>query len=226
MFIYWRRHPDLSPVDLPQTIMRPFWHPEAVQLDDNRFCIRLELDRPVIAAAIMLIVSVCIITVAGLQFYETYMAHTLNGIPKQRLYQELAVAGGLLVASMLGFYIFYRIHKARYICFKRDTHSIHFPRQGLIPSYVELDYDEFQGRIEHRKNLLGGRMSVLMLAHDDRKQSILLTSTRDNPQTLAGFWSFLVQYMKKDAPLPDVPALHEYPNKTPGVIHHSTINYT
>jgi hypothetical protein len=67
---------------------------------------------------------------------------------------------------------------------------------------------------------------MLALIHKDRKQSVILIRTTANPQSLAGFWSFIVQYMKEEGPLPDVPALYQYPNRTPGVIHHGTIDYT
>jgi hypothetical protein len=32
-----------------------------------------------------------------------------------------------------------------------------------------------------------------------------------------GYWSFLIQYMDKKKPLPDVPFLEKYPNKEPGL---------
>jgi len=198
MSIYWRSHPDLPDVDLPQTIMRPFWHPETIRLDDKQFCIRLDKDRPVLTAMMI----------------------------GEKFYIELAIAGGLLVAAMLGFYLFYRVNQVRFICFRRDSHSIFYSRRGLIPKFQELGYEEFQGTIKNMKSLLGKRQSMLALVHKDRKQSVILTATTANPQSLAGFWSFIVQYMKVDGPLPDVPALHQYPNRTPGVIHHGTIDYS
>jgi hypothetical protein len=226
MSIFWRNHPDLPNVDLPQTIMRPFWHPEASRLDDKQFCIKLDVERPWFAAALILIVSLGLLTVSSMQLYEIYLLYTQQGDIGKQLYKELGMATGMLVISLLGCYLFYRVSQVRRVCFKRDTHSVYYPRRGLIPRYQELDYDLLQGRIEHRKSPLGKRLSILTLAHDDQRQSILLTSTRDNPQTLAGFWSFIVQYMKVDAPLPDVPALHQFPNRAPGVIHQNRINYT
>jgi len=226
MSIYWRSHPDLPDVDLPQTIMRPFWHPETIRLDDKQFCIRLDKDRPVLTAMMILALSFALAGMAALRFYDIFNIYSQHQAFGEKFYIELAIAGGLLVAAMLGFYLFYRVNQVRFICFRRDSHSIFYSRRGLIPKFQELGYEEFQGTIKNMKSLLGKRQSMLALVHKDRKQSVILTATTANPQSLAGFWSFIVQYMKVDGPLPDVPALHQYPNRTPGVIHHGTIDYS
>ena len=226
MSLYWRRHPDLPDVVLPQAIMRPFWHPETIKLDDKQFCIYLDLDRPVFTALLILIMATAILGVAGLRFYELYLGYMQQPLLDEKFYVALGLAGGLLLLGLLGLYLFYLVGQARYVCFRRTSHSVYYPRQGLIPRYQELDYDDFQGSIKNLKNIFGKRQSILTLDHKDEKQSVLLTRTTQNPQSLAGFWSFIVQYMKVDAPLPDVPALYEYPNRTPGVIHNSTIDYS
>ncbi len=226
MSIFWRNHPDLPHVDLPQAIMRPFWHPEALLLDDKKFCIPLKMQRPRLFSAFLLIMSLAVLTVSFLRSHEIYQIYIQQGGANNRLYEETAMVGGLFAISLLGLYLFYRISRVRRVYFKRDSHSVYYPRRGLMPRYLETNYDEFQGRIEHKKSLLGKRISILSLNHENPRQSILLTSTRDNPQTLAGFWSFIVQYMKVDGPLPDVPALYEFPNRTPGVVHQSSVNYS
>lgn len=226
MSIYWRRHPDLPDVDLPQAIMRPFWHPETIRLDDKQFCISLDLGRPVISALAILLLSCAVLIIAGLRYLEIYTRYMQLQRLNQPMYIDLGIASVLLIVALLGFYLFYRVIQARYVCFRRESHSIYFPGGGLVPRYQEVDYDEFRGSIRNLKNIFGKRQSILALDHVDGKQSILLTRTTRNPQSLAGFWSFIVQYMKQDGPLPDVPALHQYPNRTPGVIHASTVDYS
>jgi hypothetical protein len=213
-------------VDLPQTIMRPFWHPETIKLDDRQFCMRLDEDRPWLIAMLMLVMSFALLGLASIRFFEIFNAYNQQQIYGEKFYVEVAIAGGLLVGSLLGFYLFYRINQRRFICFRRETRSIFYSSRGLIPKYQERAYDEFQGTIKNLKSIFGKRKSMLALIHKDRKQSVILIRTTANPQSLAGFWSFIVQYMKEEGPLPDVPALYQYPNRTPGVIHHGTIDYT
>ncbi len=45
----------------------------------------------------------------------------------------------------------------------------------------------------------------------------MLTASITGIDTPLAYWSFLVQYINKNAPLPDVPALDEYPNRTQGL---------
>mgnify|MGYP006921587257 CR=1 FL=1 len=226
MSLYWRKHPDLQTVELPQTIMRPFWHPEALQLDDHKFCMPLNIQRPVISAMLVLIVSLVLMIAAGFTLYEIYLAYKSTGILSEQYYPGLGAGAALLLVALLGLYFFARINQSRYICFDRQQHRIQFTTLGLLPRLQELPYDNLQGLILHRKSLFGQRLSILALQCQRDNRTIPLACTRDNPQTLAGFWSFLVQYMKLNAPLPDVPALHDYPNTTPGVLHHNTIDYS
>ena len=110
MSFYWRNHPDLPDVDLPQAIMRPFWHPETLKLDDKQFCMLLELNRPVFTAGFILLVSFAVIAWASLQFYEIYLVYAQHQILNQKLYIELAIASAFLFAALLGFYLFYQVH--------------------------------------------------------------------------------------------------------------------
>lgn len=226
MALYWRTHPDLTNVDLPQTIMRPFWHPEALQLNDTCFCIPLNINQPRVFALLVLACSLGVLALAAFGTFDVYMQYAKSGHIDPVRYPDLGLAGGMVLAALAGLYLFSRMSQPRHICFNRASHRITFSTCGLLPRTLERSYDEFQGMIMHQKNLLGKRRSILALQHRDQQQLIQLALTRDNPQILAGFWSFIVQYMKPGAPLPDVPALHEYPNKTPGVLHHSTIDYS
>ncbi|RFA29870.1 hypothetical protein CAI21_08530 [Alkalilimnicola ehrlichii] len=63
----------------------------------------------------------------------------------------------------------------------------------------------------------GNNEDQIVLMHLERKQMCVLDSSAGGPDRPLAIWSFLVQYMDKDGPLPDVPALAEYPNRTPGL---------
>lgn len=56
---------------------------------------------------------------------------------------------------------------------------------------------------------------MLMLVHPSLG-TFLLTEGADLDLPL-GFWSFLIQYMDKSKPLPDIPFLKDYPNREPGL---------
>ena len=57
MSIYWRKQPSQPDTDLPQTIMRPFWHPIEIALDDKKFCLELVEDKPRVMSLFVLVIS-------------------------------------------------------------------------------------------------------------------------------------------------------------------------
>ncbi len=226
MSIYWRINPDLGSVDMPQTLMRPFWHPVCTSLDDKQFCLTLPHEKPVIRASLFLFVSLLLLAVSSYALITLNQLNQLELLLAQPLANSYTQASLLILATPPLLYVFYRAQQARRLCFDRQNHLISYPQKGLFAHYHEYSYDDFQGRIEHLKSLLGKRKSRLVLVNNHNQHVICLVETLDNPQSLAGYWSFIVQYMKPDAPLPDVPALHDYPNTTPGVIHQKATDYS
>ena len=226
MSIIWRKVPEYPDIELPQKIMRPFWHPETQQLNDQQFCVNLTVEQPTFRASLLLVISLIAISCASYFLYlysQSYLNHKL-------INDEIIIGAStgilLLLISFALFYFFYRANQNRILCFKRDSHSVHYTKRGLLTHYIEQDYEKFQGKIKTYKNLFGQRRSCLLLEHGNNNLSISLFQTTDTPQSLVGYWSFIVQYMKVNAPLPDVPALHDYPNKTQGVVHQNTIDYS
>ncbi|MDH5570664.1 MAG: hypothetical protein OEY89_02800 [Gammaproteobacteria bacterium] len=116
--------------------------------------------------------------------------------------------------------------KNRTISFMRATHEINYPCKKLFPKYLCANFDDFSGIISHQKSITGRRRAHLILRHNDTGEDITLSTLYDNHQPLAGYWSFIVQYMKPSAPLPKVPALADYSLTTQGIIHEKTIDYT
>ena len=56
MSLYWRKQDKLPDTELPQVIMRPFWHPEPKSLDDRQFHVQLPDERPLVIATISLLI--------------------------------------------------------------------------------------------------------------------------------------------------------------------------
>ena len=230
MPLFWRKNTDLKNVDLPQTIMQPFWHPNARQLDDHKFCTLLPDSKPFIRLYIILALALAALATSALAIYEILNSDQYNQLLEQFLINPLAnqphtiTLVGLLAIPLL--YIFIKAYTARVICFDRKQHKLLLPTRSLLPKIQEISYDEFQGKIDHLKNLFGKRKTRLILVHKISHEVICLANTFSSPQALTGYWSFIVQYMNTGAPLPDVPALHDYPDTTPGIIHQHSTNYS
>ena len=217
MSLYWRTYPTTQNTDLPQKIMRPFWHPVAETLDDNNFTTILAHEKPKYIPYMMLFASLLIfyISVNGLiQFSESYpdiKQWNNENIYTLATYSLIAITAGLLV------YLFSRVKQPRTVNLNRQQHTVKSSTRSLLPGSLNHSYDDMTGAIECYKSPFGKRKSWLVLKHKTEKHKIRLSYTYDNPQQLIGYWSFIVQYMKKNGPLPDVAALHHYPNKTDGV---------
>lgn len=230
MPLFWRNNRDLKNVDLPQSIMQPFWHPNARQLDDHKFCTLLPNQKSLIRLYTILAMALTALTISALAICEILNSAQYNQLLEQFINNPLAnqphtiALTGLLAIPLL--YVFIKAYPARTICFDRNEHKLHYPNNNLLPKLQEIEYDEFQGKIVHHKNLFGKRKTRLLLVHKTSHETICLANSSRSPQSLTGYWSFIVQYMNPGAPLPDVPALHDYPDTTPGIIHQHTTSYS
>jgi hypothetical protein len=226
MSLYWNKHSEKTDTLLPQTIMRPFWHPVEISLDDQNFCIELNHDKPLFSSLLVLLLSLISFVTSLFLIFNYYLNFQMSALwGEQSIYSLLKFFSVFLLATTLLF-LFFKMSKLRALRFNRKNHQISYPKQGFLVKYFNEDYDNFLGKIEYTKNPFGRRKANLLLEHVEDKHLILLCSTYENPQSLVGYWSFIVQYMKKGAPLPDVPGLHHYPNKTAGIIHQKTIDYS
>ncbi|MCW8956168.1 MAG: hypothetical protein OQL09_04735 [Gammaproteobacteria bacterium] len=230
MSLFWRKNPDLKNVDLPQTIMQPFWHPDAQQLDDHKFCTQLPDAKPLIRLYAILTLALMALTISALAICEIMNSAQYNQLLEQFINKPLAnqphtiALTGLLAIPLL--YIFIKAYPARVICFDRKENRLYYPGNCLIPRIRIINYNDFQGKIYHLKSLFGKRKTRLILMHKTSHEIICLANTFSSPQALTGYWSFIEQYMNPGAPLPDVPAPHDYPDTTPGIIRQHSTNYS
>lgn len=226
MFSYWRKYPDLADIILPQKIMRPFWHPKAITIDNQVFATDLPYERPLFICGVILTGAILSLTLAAFVIWR----YVLTQGARIEINNELIISTviSLLALSTGGFLInlFIKAVPARHWQLDRQTHMISMPMARLVPAYYTDQYDLFQAKILHEINLFGKRRTRLVIEYQKTGQQVCVFMTSESTNMLVGYWSFIVQFMKQDAPLPDVPALNHYPNTTPGVRQQISNNYT
>jgi hypothetical protein len=133
------------------------------------------------------------------------------------LFAVSGIAAWACLAVAAGYYLnFRRQRRNRGILFDREKGQV-IVHHGLRFTPLALDFDQCEGRLvktDHRE----GFSSYDLFLHHPRHGVINLSNSRILClEYLLGFWSFLVQYMDKDAPLPDVKGLESHPDRDQGL---------
>jgi hypothetical protein len=107
---------------------------------------------------------------------------------------------------------------------KQDRFDIYDRETGMLRNeygwfkrkYHEIPFWECHGRLVSGPNHFGIIKHSLHFSHPTYGlgTTVVESSTYDVP---LGYWSFLIQYMDKNKPLPDIPYLKDYPNRDPGL---------
>jgi hypothetical protein len=106
---------------------------------------------------------------------------------------------------------------------KRDRFDIYDREKGTVRreygwfklKYHEMTFWDSEAYLVSGSNQMGLMRHMLFLFHPSG-QSFMVTEGADYDWPL-GYWSFLLQYMDKSKPLPDILSLKKYPNKDPGL---------
>ncbi len=101
-----------------------------------------------------------------------------------------------------------------FLVFDREK-SVFRAKLGFPGKITEIPFAESEGRLKFVAGARGAPSHDLALAHPTLGSWSLMETIGDN-NLLLGYWSFLVQYMDKTKPLPDVAWLQDYPNRTRG----------
>lgn len=107
-----------------------------------------------------------------------------------------------------------KLEHNRYCIFDREK-GIVISESGWFKKKEKIfPFHECEGRL-HRQAHVYLVHFALYLNHPSVFGGIRMmsTSTIDEP---LGYWSFLLQYMDKNKPLPDIPLLEKYPDREPG----------
>lgn len=108
----------------------------------------------------------------------------------------------------------------RFIIYDRERGIVRLEYGWFRLKYREIPFWESEGYLVTSPNHAGLMRPTLHLQHQSKGSFVIVEGAEyDLP---LGYWSFLIQYMDKSKPLPDVPWLEDYPNKEPGLGDHKS----
>ncbi len=109
-----------------------------------------------------------------------------------------------------------RMKPTEFTVFDREK-GVYRAKVGIFPpKVIEMPFEECEGRLAFGPGPRGVPEHSLSLFHPTLNGWSLYESYSGVDYPLA-YWSFLVQYMDKTKPLPEVPWLRDYPNRTKGL---------
>ncbi len=124
---------------------------------------------------------------------------------------------GICLAIAIPSHIYGRhLKQDRFDIYDRETGMFREEYGWFKRKYHEIPFWECHGRLVSGPNHFGIIKHSLHFSHPTFGLGTLVveSSTYDVP---LGYWSFLIQYMDKNKPLPDIPYLKDYPNRDPGL---------
>ena len=194
--------------------MRPFGLVDYQNLDDKRFILVAANDRVSFVETFS--------TVSLIVFGIVAVIVTMSFIfEKVSSWQELGIWGYTFIAlsiTTISLYILRFILKPnKFEIFDRENRIVTIPKPFSNRVWISAPWDEWQGRIRLGATSVGASNHHLMLTHLPTGHQWELTSSIAGVDWVLSYWSFLVQYMNKDQPLPNVGDLNEYGNTTDGL---------
>ncbi len=180
---------------LPKKVLRPFLPLNSVHFDEDRHAyMSPKPDNRYYYAAGW--VMVC----AGIALFAASTAAALI---------TLALAG-------LYFLVFKKFRYRRGTILDRNNGLV-ILHQGLGFKPVKLPFDQCEGRLIKTEYVEGFTNYRLYLHHPSHGSFALDYDTTPALDYLLGFWSFVVQYMDKSAPLPETEFSEHFENTSPGM---------
>jgi hypothetical protein len=226
MSIFWIKNKKLKDKILPYTLLRPFWHPEYITLNDSIYTTSLPSNKPQLLSLLLVATSLILLSFSIFNLYTYFEENNVITLTNKLIFTDNIREVILIIIAITLMLVAVKMLTTRTVSFKRSSHEINYPRKSLLPKYSCTNFDDFIGLIIHQKSITGRRRAQLILKHKESGDMIILATVNDNHQALAGYWSFIVQYMKPSAALPRVPALADYSRTTEGLIHEKTIDYS
>jgi hypothetical protein len=189
---------------LPKRVVRPFWTPAMVSIDDKRMVLEGIGKRD----GLQMLSGFSLLGAGTTGFLGLFA-----GDEFPELYYS-AIIG--LVLSLI-FYLWYkRTPVSWYKIFDRETGYFETSR-GLPRKRFRVRFSDCEGRLSSGATYVGSVNYGLHLSCPGTGGFHLMELSASGTDLLLGYWSFLVQYMDKSKPLPDVKGLSDYPNREPGL---------
>jgi hypothetical protein len=129
---------------------------------------------------------------------------------------EIAVIA--FVVSILLKFIENKLQPTRFIIFDREQGTVSFPLGWTSGGgRATFPWNEMVGRLSLGPTVAGESRHLLIMVHRLTGHGPILMKCIMGIDYPLGVWSFLVQYMDKDGPLPNVPELAHCPKLTDGL---------
>ena len=132
----------------------------------------------------------------------------------------LATAPGparlLLLGAVLAFAAYFKFRRGHGTILDRENGRVIF-HKGLLYRPIRLPFDQCEGRLVRQDHREGFTSYDLHIFHPSHGSLILSTGDTLCLDHALGMWSFVVQYMDKDAPLPDTKPLKSFPDRARGL---------
>jgi hypothetical protein len=200
-----QRHLRIEGKILPKhRLLRPFYHEYPKRLDDKKYVI------PSLSSL-----------KGGLHFFYggLYMiaGTAVVGWTATSFREEIALWVVLCcLAIAIPAHIYGRnLKQDRFITYDRERGVVRLEYGWFRLKYREIPFWESEGYLVNSPNHMGLMRPTLHLQHPSKGSFVIVEGAEyDLP---LGYWSFLIQYMDKSKPMPDVPWLEDYPNKEPGL---------
>jgi len=205
---FWQRYMDKYGIKkLPREIVRPFSICGGDYIDDKELRIAPSWGME----TWLYILRNLAYMAAFLGFIVSLVAPTKFNTP---IYSELFFVS-LLVGVFL--HIVSYLIPSRQAVFDRTTGTVRTPNHPLVrKKATETPFEEWEAITTFHYTQIGAPTHRIFIRNTKIPYVVLVGQTATFDEVL-GMWSFLLQYMKRDAPLPDVPDLAQYPNRTKGL---------
>lgn len=199
---------------LPKRILRPFVVMANERLDGKQYVLIAANDKlefiDVLKKLLFLATGVFILLYVYVQISE-----------KKILPEEIIILNNIVITLIIVSIIIFIVNKvlrpSKFEIFDRENGIITIPRPFSKRVWISAPWEEWQGRIWLGASSVGVSNHHLMLTHIPSGRGWEMSSSTTGVDPLLSYWSFLVQYMDKTQPLPNVGELSNYEKTTEGL---------
>lgn len=184
-------------IPLPKRILRPFSYYENIQLDDKQYVLVAGHDKKEVLRVIFIAPVLYAIWALIIWLVESETEYLIKALI------ALGIAAFMYLAGK-------KLKPKKFTVFDREKGMVTIPRVFLPGPRLYAPWSEFTGRIILTSSSVGAARHELLLMHIPSSKGWFLDASILDVYGLLGYWSFLVQYMDKSQPLPDVADLSKY----------------
>jgi hypothetical protein len=203
---------------LPKRILRPFSYDPPYSIDDRKYKLIDINDRGhsiygwIVFPYLVAFGGLLIVVISWASGKVTKWSHFDVPVP------ELTIVSFFVALLMHYFAKRLSKHPTKFRVFDREKGELSLYKGWLINKHLfTAPWEEWGARLWVASTSVGAAEHNLSLVHLPSNSTWILYSSMGSIEPLLGYWSFIVQYMDKNAPLPDIPDLEQYPNRTIGL---------